>query len=254
MSDAGGKGDHKAVDAALRDINDEFRPLAQRSRKAAQRTDDPETQKRIERALNDVSAAIPAQQEAARELARNPKDPAKKAKLDDVNNRIANDLDALTDALADAAQSVPEFDTDLPILLTKAQDETKGVEAAARNASETDVARAVKDVKDTFAKIVPKAKRAAQNSPHAYAEPRIAQALHELQYYLIPVQEESAQRAAQNPKDDSKKAQLKEATHKVYDGFEEIRDALLGICFLSFFFSMDITHIYFRGRNSNRGC
>ena len=102
------------------------------------------------------------------------------------------------------------------------------------------VAQAVKDindnyaplksrVKDTYAKLAPKAKAAARSSPHAFAEPRVAHALHESQYYLMPQQEELAQKVAQNPKDEAKKVQLKDVTDKIYDSLDDIRDALPGM-------------------------
>lgn len=219
----------KGVSQAIRDINDTYRPVAHRANRAAQRVEDPKTAQKILKSLKDLDSLIPQQEQAANALARAPKDPSKKAQLEDLNQQIGRELDALTDALADAANAEPSGpDLDLPALLAKAQDEADTVAGSAVKALSTDVDRAAKDVRDTYAKLAPKAKAAARNSPHAFAEPRVAHALHELQYYLMPQQVELAQRVAQNPKDEGKKSQLKDLTDKIYDELDEIRDALAG--------------------------
>lgn len=240
ISSAAAKGDLKAVAQAVKDINDNYAPLRARAKRAAQNSEDPKAAQRTLKALKDLDDLIPQQEKAAHALARAPKDPSNKAHLDDLNNKIARELDALSDALADAAHAEPAApDHDLDTLLRKAQDEAHGVAGSAAKAVGPEVQKASKDVKDTYAKLAPKAKAAARSSPHAFAEPRVAHALHELQYYLMPQQEELAQRVAHNPKDDAKKAQLKDVTDKIYDALDDIRDALAGIflsMFLSFFF------------------
>ena len=90
-------------------------------------------------------------------LAHAPKDASKKSQLDDINDSIARELDALTDALADAAhtdRTGPHADLDA--LLRKAQDEAHGVAGSAAKAAEQGVDRATRDVKDTHAKLAPK--------------------------------------------------------------------------------------------------
>lgn len=232
LADAAAKGNSKGVSQAVKDINDTYRPLAHRANRAAQRADDPKTSEKVLKALKDLDSLLPQQEKAAHSLANAPRDPSKKAHLDDLNQKIGRELDALTDALADAAGAEPAGpDLDLNALLSKAQDDAHGVAGSAAKASNSDVDRAAKDARDTYAKLAPKAKAAARNSPHSFAEPRVAHALHELQYYLMPQQEELAQKVAQNPKDEAKKKQLKDLTDKIYDELDDIRDALAGtIC------------------------
>jgi hypothetical protein len=229
LAAAAAKGDLKAVAQAVKDINDNYVPLKSRAKRGAQHADDPKSTQRTLKALKGLDDLLPQQEKAAFALAATSKDASKKAQLDDINNKIARELDDLSDALADAARAEPAPpDADLDTLLRKAQDEAHGVAGSAAKAVGPEVNKATKDVKDTYAKLAPKAKAAARSSPHAFAEPRVAHALHELQYYLMPQQEELAQRVAQNPNDEGKKAQLKDVTDKIYDALDDIRDALAG--------------------------
>ena len=182
------------------------------------------------KSLTDLDDLLSQQAKAGHALAHAPKDASKKSQLDDINDSIARELYALTDALADAAhtdRTGPHADLDA--LLRKAQDEAHGVAGPAAKAAGQEVDRATRDVKDTNAKLAPKAKAAARSSPHAFAEPRVAHALHESQHYLMPQQEKLAQKVTQNPKDEAKKVQLKDVTNKIYGSLDDIRDALPGM-------------------------
>ena len=98
LSDAGGKGDAKAVDQALRDIKDTQGPLLSKSRAAAAQLP-PQSKQRVLDALADLDALLPQQEAAARDLVHNPRDATKKSKLDAFNKQIAEDLDIVNSEL-----------------------------------------------------------------------------------------------------------------------------------------------------------
>jgi hypothetical protein len=63
----------KAVEQAVKDIEDNYRPLASRANRAANRIDDPKAAQRVLKPLKDLDNLIPQQGQAARALARTPK-------------------------------------------------------------------------------------------------------------------------------------------------------------------------------------
>lgn len=154
LADAGGKGDSKGVEQALKDLHGTHRPLASKARKAAEKMRNPADKARVLDALADLAAALPEQEAAARDLAKTPKDSSKKGKLEDANRRVARDLETLADALAaaedegahgvhGAAGSHP-VDPEINKLIAKAKEAATKAEDAAIAASPSDVANAVK--------------------------------------------------------------------------------------------------------------
>ena len=140
---------------AVKDINDNYAPLKSRAKRAAQQSDDPKARRAL-KSLTDLDDLLSQQANAGHALAHAPKDASKKSQLDDINDSIARELDALTDALADAVhtdRTGPHADLDA--LLRKAQDEAHGVAGSAAKAAGQVVDRATRDVKDTYAKLGP---------------------------------------------------------------------------------------------------
>ena len=155
LATAAAKGDLKAVAQAVKDINDNYAPLKSQAKRAAQQSDDPKAQRAL-KSLTDLDDLLSQQANAGHALAHAPKDASKKSQLDDINDSISRELDALTDALADAAhtnRTGPHADLDA--LLRKAQDEARGVAGSAAKAAGQVVDRATRDVKDTYAKLGP---------------------------------------------------------------------------------------------------
>lgn len=154
LADAGGKGDAKGVDQALKDLHGSHRPLASKARKAAEKMN-PAEKVRVLDTLADLSSALPEQEAAARDLVRNPKDPSKKAKLEEANRRVARDLETLADALAAAEDSGAQVkhgaaagsypvDPEINKLITKEKQAASKAEDAAVAGSPSDTTAAVK--------------------------------------------------------------------------------------------------------------
>lgn len=99
LTEAGAKGDTRAVDQALRELKDVHSPLTSRARNAAE-SREPAHKNRVLDALRDLDDLLPQQESAARDYARNPRDSTKRAKVEEINSRIGNDLDAISAALA----------------------------------------------------------------------------------------------------------------------------------------------------------
>lgn len=242
LAEAGAIGDAKGVDQALKDLHNAHRDVASKARKAAAHSSNPDTKQRLLGAANHLSALSPQQQAAARELARTPNDPAKKAKLDDVNSLLARDLDTIADALAEVADAggapghayaegnLP-VDGDLHRLISKAKEQAGKVEDAAvkPQASVQEVARAVKDQKDTHAQITPKAMQSAKNLPNKSDVPHVQRLLDNLDRHLLPKQEELAKGVVQDQSSEPKKSELRDATDKIRDELDNLRESLRGI-------------------------
>ena len=156
LATAAAKGDLKAVVQVAKDIHDNYAPLKSRAKRAAQQSDDPKARRAL-RSLTNLDDLLSQQAKAGHALAHALKDASEKSQLDDINDSIARELDALTDALADAAhtdRTGPHADLDA--LLRKAQDEAHGVAGSAAKTAGQEVDRATRDVKDTYAKLAPK--------------------------------------------------------------------------------------------------
>jgi hypothetical protein len=148
LADAGAKGDPKAVEQAIKDLNSTHRPLASKARKAAQKLPQSDKEK-VLAALADLDALLPEQEAAARDLARTPKDGAKKAKLDDINRQIGRDLETVADVLAAEdggghQAGTHAVDPEINKLITKEKEATSKAEDAAAKANPQDVAHALK--------------------------------------------------------------------------------------------------------------
>jgi uncharacterized protein involved in exopolysaccharide biosynthesis len=93
------------VEKALQDIREAHGPLVADAWDVVDKIHDPVYQRNLLDALADLDALLPQQDVAARDFAHHPRDAQKKAKLDELNRNIAQDLETISDALADAASA-----------------------------------------------------------------------------------------------------------------------------------------------------
>lgn len=178
---------------------------------------------------------MPLQLLAAVDLAKSPKDPAKREYLDQISQRIGDDFADLSKELDDAIQfdtgsRTRSLDPEVARLIDAAVGAAKKVETAASspNNAPQEVKKAAKDYLGAHTALAPKAIAAAEDSPVPFADHIVKRALDNIQRELLPKQEDSASKVAQDPTDLASKEALTYATTAVVAALGSIKENLSG--------------------------
>lgn len=231
MADAGAKGDTKAVDHTLKEIQDEHAPLAADAWDVVNTIHDPIYQHNVIDALSELDALLPQQDAAARDYAHNPRDAQKKGKLEALTRDIAQDLDIVSDALADAAahaQPAASVNPEVVRLAEKEKELAQEVASAASSTPPGDVPHAARNLSQAHSRFAPEVISAAQSSPNPTAEPYVRRLLERLEKEALPKQEALATEVAKDQADPSKKSELSDATNNIANSVDDILDAIGG--------------------------